>query len=109
MQGERIVIHRAAGEFDAQQIRAFLAAHGIDCEFEGESLRKTHGFTLNGLGEVEILVEPGDAPRARDLLERVASGELALADDEEAQDGGPDGGPDGPGEASARPGDPSEA
>ena len=75
---ESIWIHTASGEFAAQQVKAFLGAHGIPCLFRGEALRHIHGFTLDGLGEVRILVDPELAERARELLGRVESGELTL-------------------------------
>lgn len=76
-------VHSVAGEFEAQQIKAFLEAHGVASEFRGEALRKTHGLTLDGLGMVDILVAPGDAERARELLARAEAGELALDENPE--------------------------
>ena len=73
----------AAGEIEAQQIRAFLDAHGIPSQFRGEALRKTHGLTLDGLGQVEILVPEEFVEQARELLASADAGELALDDDEE--------------------------
>ena len=71
----------ASGEIEAQQIRAFLEAHGIPCVFRGEALRKTHGLTLDGLGLVEILVSEEFAAQARELLASADAGELAIEDD----------------------------
>ena len=73
----------AAGEIEAQQIRAFLDAHGIPSRFRGEALRKTHGLTLDGLGQVEILVPEEFVEQARELLASADAGELAIEDDEE--------------------------
>ena len=84
-----ICVHVAAGEGEAQQVKSFLLSRDIPCRFRGESLRKVHGFTLNGLGEVRIYVPAEFEPRARDLLECVEAGALELAEDEpvETQDG----------------------
>ncbi len=71
----------ANGEFEAQQVRAFLETHGIACRFVGESVRVTHGLTLDGLGGVEIVVAEEDAARARQLLADVEAGRLTLPDD----------------------------
>jgi hypothetical protein len=71
----------AQGEMQAQQVRAFLEAEGIDAIERGESLRNTHGLTMNGLGGVEILVSEGDAARAQSLLAAAEAGELRLADE----------------------------
>ena len=46
----------ASGAIHAQQVRTFLEAAGISALERGESLRNTHGLTLDGLGAVEILV-----------------------------------------------------
>ena len=71
------------GELDAQQIKAFLASNGIDCTLLGESLRKTHGLTLDGLGRVEIHAAEEDVAGAKELLEAAESGELSLPEDED--------------------------
>ena len=74
----------ASGEMHAQQIRAFLEAAGIRSITRGESLRNTHGLTIDGLGAVEILVDEVDVDRARALIESAESGALRLPDDEDA-------------------------
>lgn len=65
----------------AQQVRAFLEAAGIASELRGESLRNTHGLTLDGLGTVEILVSVDDEDRARSLLASAEGGAFRLNDD----------------------------
>jgi hypothetical protein len=71
----------ANGEPQAEQVRAFLEAAGIASISRGESLRKTHGLTLDGLGRVEILVAEADEERARTLLASADAGEFRLDDD----------------------------
>ena len=73
----------ASGELEAQQIQGFLEAAGIESELRGESLRKTHGLTIDGLGRVEILVSRADEERARELLASAERGALRLDDDAE--------------------------
>ena len=75
----------ANGELEAQQIRAFLESNGIACQFLGESLRKTHGLTLDGLGRVEIHAAEEDVARAKELLAAAESGELSLPEDEDVE------------------------
>ena len=75
-QNTRIFV--ANGEIDAQQVCAFLRASGIDCTMRGEALRKTHGFTLDGLGEVEIFVSAIDENREKALLSSAEAGEFRL-------------------------------
>ena len=77
-------VFAANGEIQAQQVLTFLEAAGIPSELRGESLRKTHGLTLDGLGMVEVLVAAVDEERARALLASAEGGEFRLDDD--AQD-----------------------
>ena len=46
----------------------------------GEALRKTHGLTLDGLGQVEIMVAAEHADEARRLLAGVERGDFTLDD-----------------------------
>jgi hypothetical protein len=71
----------ANGELHAQQVRGFLESVGIATEVRGESLRHTHGLTLNGLGAVEIFVDDDDFERARSLLASAEAGQFRVADD----------------------------
>jgi DNA-binding transcriptional regulator LsrR (DeoR family) len=71
----------ANGEIHAQQIRAFLEAAGISSALRGESLRNTHGLTLDGLGMVKIVVAAADEDRARALLASAEAGEFRLDDE----------------------------
>jgi hypothetical protein len=73
-------VFTASGDMQAQQVRAFLEAAGIEVVERGESLRKTHGLTLDGIGAVEILVADADADRARALLAAADAGEFRLDD-----------------------------
>jgi len=68
----------ASGEIEAQQVQAFLEAAGIPSAFSGESLRKTHGLTLDGLGMVNIFVSEMDEARARELLASAEAGTLRI-------------------------------
>ena len=63
------------GEVPAQVMRSLLEASGIDSMLEGEALRLTHGLTLDGLGEVRILVRAEDEESARELIALSQSGE----------------------------------
>jgi hypothetical protein len=74
----------ASGAIHAQQVRTFLEAAGISAVERGESLRNTHGLTLDGLGAVEILVAGEDAVRARALLDSAEAGAFRLGEDEES-------------------------
>ena len=81
-----ICVFKASGEIEAQQIQGFLEAAGISSELKGESLRKTHGLTIDGLGMVEILVSSADEEQARTLLASAEHGAFRLDDDEQVQE-----------------------
>ena len=83
-----IAVSTVQGQFAEEQVRAFLEAHGIPTQVRGETLRTTHGISIDGLGRVEILVPRDQADEARELLEQVKAGKFALVPDED---------PDGPG------------
>ena len=74
-------VRQVNGDIEAQQVKAFLAAHGIPCEFRGEALRMTHGLTLDGLGVVRICVPEALVDEARALLDQVDAGALTLSDE----------------------------
>ena len=75
-QTQRVFV--ANGEIHAQQIRAFLESAGIPTAVRGESVRHTHGLTLDGLGAVEILVAETDVDQARSLLDAAEAGKFRL-------------------------------
>jgi hypothetical protein len=71
----------ASGQIQAHQVKAFLEASGVPGMLRGESLSKTHGLTLDGLGRVEVLVAAADEDRAQKLLASADLGDFQLADD----------------------------
>jgi hypothetical protein len=71
----------ASGELHAQQVRAFLQAAGIPTAVRGESLRNTHGLTVDGLGAVDIFVAASHAEDARSLLDAADAGLFQVRQD----------------------------
>ena len=71
------VVYRASGLLRAQVIQGRLEVSGIPCVLDYEALGPTLGVTIDGLGEVRVLVPADRADEARELLE---------ADDEEDVD-----------------------
>jgi hypothetical protein len=86
MEGEPRCVFVANGEVQAQQVRSFLEAQGITTAIRGESLRNTHGLTLNGLGRVEVMVASADEERARELLATAETGRFRLHEDQETSE-----------------------
>jgi hypothetical protein len=82
-----VVVSTVQGQFAEEQLRSFLEANGIHTEVRGETLRSTHGISIDGLGSVEILVSRAQEQDARALLVEAERGAFALTD-EEMQDEG---------------------
>ena len=80
MNKEPVVVFTAQGQHEETQVRTFLEAQGIPTVTHGEALRKTHGLTLDGLGQVEIIVGAEHAAEARRLLESAERGDLRIDD-----------------------------
>ena len=74
-----------SGQQEANQIVAFLEAAGIASALRGESTTKTHGFTVDGLGRMEVLVRQSDEEQARALLTSADAGEFQLGEDEDVE------------------------
>lgn len=75
----------ANGQMQAHQVRAFLEASGVASMLRAETLTKTHGLTLDGLGRVDVLVAEADEERARALLASAETGEFQLDEDADVE------------------------
>jgi hypothetical protein len=63
-----VEIWRTQGEMNAQLVRSLLEGSGIPSLLSGESLRLTHGLTIDGLALVRIYVRGEDAARASEII-----------------------------------------
>jgi len=53
---------------EAQVIRSLLEQYGIPCLLKGDAARTIYGLTVDGLGEVRIMVRESMAEKARRLI-----------------------------------------
>lgn len=65
-----VEVYRAAGEMEAQVIKGLLESYGIPCLLKGDAARTIYGLTVDGLGEVKIMVRESMAEQARKLIKR---------------------------------------
>jgi hypothetical protein len=72
---------RVSGKIAAEPIVAALRANLIEARTRGEAAGQIYGLTLDGMGEVTILVRRADAEAARDLLRAADLGQLRLGDE----------------------------
>ena len=63
-----VEVYRAAGEMEAQVIKGLLESYGIPCFLKGDAARTIYGFTVDGLGEVRIMVQESIAEEAKRLI-----------------------------------------
>lgn len=64
-----VTVYQAKGEMEAQVIKSLLESQGIVCYFRSSAAPSVHVFTVDGLGEIKILVVESDADDARHLIE----------------------------------------
>lgn len=64
------VVAAASGMTRANIIAGRLASEGIATRLGYEAAGSIYAITIDGLGEVRVLVAPGDWERARELLAR---------------------------------------
>lgn len=79
-----ICVHRCQGLDVAEIYRAKLEAMGIPVMLEYDSAARLFGLTVDGLGEVRIMVPGTRAAEAEALLSEPDESELAADDDTEA-------------------------
>jgi hypothetical protein len=74
-----VEVWRTWGEAEANIVKGLLESNGIPCAIQGESTRITHGFTLDGLAEVRILVREADRERALEAISQ--TGDMIVCPD----------------------------
>lgn len=79
---EEVEVWRGSGMIAAEPILAALHANDIPARTQGEALGQIYSLTVDGLGEVGILVPAVRADEALRLLAAGDDGQLALANDE---------------------------
>ena len=63
-----VTVHIASGQLQAQVIKTKLESAGIPALLDYESAGVVLGITVDGLGEVRVMVPEGLAEEARALL-----------------------------------------
>jgi len=71
------------GQSEAEVIKALLESHGISSIFRGRILHSIYPFSMDGLGEVKILVLEEDYEEAKSILDEFPK----PADEEEPKKG----------------------
>jgi len=66
---EMVAVYRAVGEMEAQVIKGLLESYGIPCLLKSHAAPSVHMLTVDGMGEVTVMVWESMAEKARKLIE----------------------------------------
>lgn len=75
------LVYTADGDANAQQVKAFLDAHGIPSALRGEAARQPFPVAVDGLGAIEIHVPLELVAQARELIAEVEAGRMEIGPD----------------------------
>ena len=67
---EMVEVYKATGEIEAQVIKSLLESYGIPCLLKSNAARSVHVFSVDGMGEVKIMVWKSMAEKAKGLIKR---------------------------------------
>ena len=66
---EKLVeVHRSASEMEAQVIKSLLESYDIPCLLKSNAAPSVHMFTIDGMGEVRVMVMESMADKAGKLI-----------------------------------------
>ena len=63
-----VEVYKAAGEAEAQIIKGLLQSNGIPCLLKSLAAPSVHAFTVDGMGEVKVMVWESMAEEAKRLI-----------------------------------------
>jgi hypothetical protein len=61
-------VYRAYGEAEALIIKSLLESNGIQCLLKSHAAPSVHVFTVDGMGEVKVMVEESRVKDAKRLI-----------------------------------------
>ena len=68
--GEKLVeVFRSANGLEAQVVKSLLESYGVPCLLKSHAAPSVHVFTVDGMGEVKIMVAESRAEEARQLIQ----------------------------------------
>ena len=66
--GKLVEVYKAPNEMEAQVIKGLLESYGVPCFLKSHAAPSVHQFTVDGMGEVKIMVLDSMVDRARELI-----------------------------------------
>jgi hypothetical protein len=65
-----VEVYDARNEMEAQVIKGLLESYDIPCFLKSNAAPSVHAFTMDGMGEVKIMVLESLADKARELINK---------------------------------------
>ena len=65
-----VVVYTAMGIPEASVVKSMLEAYGVRSTLISNAAPSVHALTIDGLGEVQVVVSPRDESTARELIEQ---------------------------------------
>ncbi|MGC9385145.1 MAG: putative signal transducing protein [Kosmotogaceae bacterium] len=78
-----IQVYSTEGQLEAEMIKGFLEAQGLNVTLSQESIGRTLGLSAGRLGQVKVLVPESQVTSAVELLEAMERGDF---EDEDSSD-----------------------
>jgi hypothetical protein len=63
-----IELVRVMGPVEAEVIKNFLESQGITCILQGQMVQSVYPMSVDGMGELKVMVSEDDYPLAKELL-----------------------------------------
>jgi hypothetical protein len=63
-----VEVYKAPNEMEAQVIKSLLESYEIPCFLKSHAAPSVHVFTIDGMGEVKVMVWKSMSDRARELI-----------------------------------------
>ena len=62
-------VYTAMSEMEARVIKSLLDSYDIPCLFQSNAAPSVHPFTIDGMGEVKIMVPQSMTEKAKEIIE----------------------------------------
>ena len=63
-------VHKVMGSVEAEVVKSLLESYGIKAVLSSLIVQSVHPFTVNGLGEIKIMVTEEDYEAAKDIIKK---------------------------------------
>jgi hypothetical protein len=65
-----VEVHKVMGSVEAEVVKSLLESYGITAVLQSLIVQSVHPFTVDGLGEIKIMVTEEDYEAARDIINK---------------------------------------